>query len=131
MAGFDVMQDAVQVRRKAGLLTEYPGLYARMRAPEYLSFFAELYGVPESRRRERIPALLEQFRLWDVRCQPLALRVGLVLIILHPNGTVSRQLLETSVDFVKVFVFLVVPLLLIAAAVETQITPWVIMMLYR
>lgn len=61
----------------------------------------------------------------------LALRVGLALITPHPNGTVSRQLLETSVDFVKVFVFLVVPLLLIAAAVETQITPWVIMTMYR
>ncbi len=72
VAGLDVVRDAVQVRRKVGLLTEYPGLYARMRAPEYLSFFAELYGVPEPRRRERIPALLEQFGLWDVCHQPLA-----------------------------------------------------------
>lgn len=61
----------------------------------------------------------------------LALRVGLALVTPHRDGSVSRQMLEASVDFIKVFVFLVVPLLLIAAVVETQITPRVIMMMYR
>ncbi|MGC8826695.1 MAG: stage II sporulation protein M [Anaerolineae bacterium] len=61
----------------------------------------------------------------------LALRVGLALVTPHRDGSVSRQMLEASVDFVKIFIFLVVPLLLIAAVVETQITPRVIMMMYR
>ncbi|MGC8826696.1 MAG: ABC transporter ATP-binding protein [Anaerolineae bacterium] len=90
VAGFDVVRDAVQVRRAVGLLTEYPGLYPRMRAPEYLMFFAELYGVPAARRRERVQTLLEQFGLWDVRHQPLvqyskgmAQKLAFVRAILH------------------------------------------------
>src|ERR671927_1075986 len=39
IAGYDVVDHAREVRHVVGLLTEFPGLYHRMRAVEYLSFF--------------------------------------------------------------------------------------------
>jgi len=66
VAGFDVVTQASEVRRRIGLLTEHHGLYTRMRAGEYLAFFGEMYGLagPEASRRSQ--ELLEQIGMPDV-----------------------------------------------------------------
>ena len=43
VAGFDVTREQSQVRNSIGMLTEHPGLYTRMKAVEYLSFFGQIY----------------------------------------------------------------------------------------
>jgi ABC-2 type transport system ATP-binding protein len=65
VAGYDVVQDARQVRRIVGHLTEFPGLYLRMRAREYLEFFGELQGMPPLLRRARAEQLMEEFGLGE------------------------------------------------------------------
>lgn len=65
VAGYDVVRDARQVRTLVGHLTEFPGLYLRMKAREYLDFFGELYGISRVTRRERIESLLVQFGIED------------------------------------------------------------------
>src|SRR5215208_8522056 len=45
VAGYDVVEQAREVRHVVGLLTEFPGLYMRMRPVEYLSFFGTLQGL--------------------------------------------------------------------------------------
>jgi ABC-2 type transport system ATP-binding protein len=72
VAGFDTLRDARQVRHAVGLLTEFPGLYLRMRAGEYLTFFGELQGLSSSQVRRRIDGLAERFGLADARDQRLA-----------------------------------------------------------
>jgi ABC-2 type transport system ATP-binding protein len=67
IAGYDVVEDARQVRSVIGLLTEFPGLYHRMRADEYLHFFGELQRVPQPRRRQRIEELMHRFGMWEAR----------------------------------------------------------------
>ena len=67
IAGYDTVQDAKVVRRVIGLLTEYPGLYLRMKGLDYLNFFGELQGMPAVIRRNRSEALLKRFELWDAR----------------------------------------------------------------
>ena len=67
IAGFDTVRDADAVRRMIGLLTEFPGLYTRMKGAEYLDFFGELQGLPKKVRRARIEKLLTQFQLWEAR----------------------------------------------------------------
>ena len=67
IAGFDTVRQATQVRRIIGLLTEFPGLYTRMKGVEYLHFFGELQGLPQAMRQERIEKLLKQFQLWEAR----------------------------------------------------------------
>jgi ABC-2 type transport system ATP-binding protein len=72
VAGFDTVREARQVRHAIGLLTEFPGLYLRMRADEYLSFFGKLQGLADGPCRRRIEALLERFGLVEARRQRLA-----------------------------------------------------------
>ncbi len=71
ICGYDVFRDAQRVRRMVGLLTEYPGLYGRMAALEYLAFFGALLGLDAVVCRQRSEVLLRQFGLWEVRDRQL------------------------------------------------------------
>jgi ABC-2 type transport system ATP-binding protein len=66
VAGYDVTSQAAEVRRRVGLLTEHHGLYTRMRAGEYLSFFGSIYGLSESAARRRAQELLDQVGMPDI-----------------------------------------------------------------
>lgn len=63
VAGFDVVDEADDVHRSIGLLTEHHGLYTRMRASEYLSFFGRVHGLPQSMMVQRIEELMERYEL--------------------------------------------------------------------
>ncbi len=63
VAGFDAGTQAIEVRRHVGLLTEHHGLYTRMRAGEYLSFFGRLYGLSSQEASHRASALLSEVGL--------------------------------------------------------------------
>jgi ABC-2 type transport system ATP-binding protein len=65
IAGYDTVRDAQIVRQLVGLLTEFPGLYLRMRALDYLDFFGQLQGLSATHRFERSEYLLRRFELWD------------------------------------------------------------------
>jgi ABC-2 type transport system ATP-binding protein len=68
--GYDVREEPTRVRQAVGLLTEYPGLYLRMRGGEYLHFFGRIYGLDAATRERRGRQLLEQFDMpeaWDRR----------------------------------------------------------------
>ncbi len=67
IAGLDTVTQAAEIRRIIGLLTEFPGLYTRMKGLEYLDFFGELQGLPKAVRQARAEKLLRQFELWDAR----------------------------------------------------------------
>jgi len=59
IAGHDVREEPVQVRRHIGYMPENNPLYPEMRAREYLGFRAELKGVPRRVRRDRIAECIE------------------------------------------------------------------------
>jgi ABC-2 type transport system ATP-binding protein len=65
VGGISVADDSEAVRAQVGLLSELPGLYERMTAPDYLDFFARIQGMAEELRRERIAELLQRFGLDD------------------------------------------------------------------
>lgn len=65
IAGYDVTTHPVEVRASVGVLTEQHGLYERMKALEYLDFFARLYHLEDAVRRARPRALMERFGLGD------------------------------------------------------------------
>lgn len=90
IAGFDVVRQADDVRRRIGYLPENPPLYPEMTVFEYLKFIAEIKGVARSNVRSRIEEVLEQCFIGDVRnklCQHLSRgyrqRVGLAQAIIH------------------------------------------------
>ncbi len=88
--GYDTVQEAAEVRRRVGLLTEAPGLYTRMRAEEYLAFFGRLYGVASERLAEEIPLWLKRLGLWEARylrlgeySKGMRQKVALIRALLH------------------------------------------------
>jgi uncharacterized membrane protein SpoIIM required for sporulation len=59
-----------------------------------------------------------------------ALRIGASITAPREGLTVGEGLLAAAADFFKVFIFLVVPLLLVAAFVEANITPQIVLWVY-
>lgn len=67
VAGFDVMNESMDVRRNIGYLPESVPLYPEMRVEEYLDYRARLKGVERSVRPLRIEEALATCRIREVR----------------------------------------------------------------
>ena len=65
VAGYEVGREDNEIRRNVGILTESPGLYARLSAERNLSFFAELYDVEDV--AGQVERYLRLLGLWDRR----------------------------------------------------------------
>lgn len=59
VAGYDVLEHAIDVRKNVGYLPESAPLYADMGVVEYLQFMAEVRDIPKSQRKERIKNVVE------------------------------------------------------------------------
>ncbi len=67
VAGFDVMKDSMDARKRIGYLPESIPLYGEMRVEEYLDYRAKLKGVERHRRPQRVGFCIERCRLQGVR----------------------------------------------------------------
>ena len=65
VAGFDVVQEPREVKRRVGYLAETPYLYPKLTGREFLAFMGGLYEVPPKVTRQRAEALLILFELAD------------------------------------------------------------------
>ena len=59
VAGYDVLEHPIDVRKKVGYLPESAPLYADMGVVEYLKFMAEVRDIPKSQRKERISTVVD------------------------------------------------------------------------
>ncbi|MBA4063248.1 MAG: ABC transporter [Isosphaera sp.] len=66
IAGFDVMYQSMEVRRRVGYLPESVPLYPEMQVREYLSYRARLKGVDRRGRTARIDYCLDKCRIKGV-----------------------------------------------------------------
>src|SRR5256714_4169838 len=66
VAGFDVLTQSDEVRRRIGYMPENNPLHLEMRVREYLKFRARLKGLGLRRSRERVDVVMEQCSLTDV-----------------------------------------------------------------
>ena len=53
VAGFEVMENPMEVKKRIGYLPESPPVYPEMEVIEYLDFVARIKGVPKSARLSR------------------------------------------------------------------------------
>ncbi|MFY9531328.1 MAG: ABC transporter ATP-binding protein [Candidatus Acidiferrales bacterium] len=90
IAGFDVFNDSLEVRRRIGYLPENPPLYTDMAVGAYLDFVARIKGVPVEKRRQRVDDAMEKTNIADKRDELIKRlsrgykqRVGLAQALVH------------------------------------------------
>jgi len=72
IAGFDVVTDAIEVKRRIGYVPESGAMYESLTAAEHLELIACLYHLDPSTARSRTAEVLEMFSLDDVRHQRMS-----------------------------------------------------------
>jgi ABC-2 type transport system ATP-binding protein len=65
VAGFDVVTETQEVKRRVGYLAETPYLYQKLTGREFLGFMSGLYGVPSRLAAQRAERFLALFELAD------------------------------------------------------------------
>ena len=112
VAGYDVIDQPIEAKRRTGYLPETPPLYPDMTVSEYLTFCARIKGVPRAERKTRVATVMERTRVADMAkryCGKLSKgykqRVGLAQALLHnPDvlildeptaGLDPKQIIET------------------------------------
>ncbi len=66
VAGFDVFEEPLEVKRRVGYLPENPPVYDALTARAYLRFCAELKRVPRARLRAEVDRVAERTGIADV-----------------------------------------------------------------
>jgi len=112
VAGFDVFEQPLEVKRRVGYIPETPPLYPDMDVDAFLDFCAKIKGIPAGERKARIDDAVGKTRVGDVRktligrlSKGYRQRVGLaqailanpdVLIMDEPTaGLDPKQIIET------------------------------------
>jgi ABC-2 type transport system ATP-binding protein len=90
VAGFDILEQPLEVKRRIGYLPETPPLYPEMRVAEYLHFVGKLKGLSGPKLRERVEYVLDRCSIQDMRRRTTGKlskgyrqRVGLAQAIIH------------------------------------------------
>ena len=90
VAGFDVLEQSMDVKKRIGYLPEAPPLYPEMRTGEYLNFVGKLKGLTGTELRNRVDFVLDRCAIADVKDKLLGKlskgyrqRVGLAQAIVH------------------------------------------------
>jgi len=90
VAGFDILQQPLEVKKRIGYLPELPPLYPEMRTGEYLTFVGRIKGLTGAELRSRVDYACERCAVLDVRNKLLGKlskgyrqRVGLAQAIIH------------------------------------------------
>ncbi len=67
VAGYDVFEESIEVRRRIGYLPENPPLYHEMTVESYLSFVAKIKGSPAYQRRSQVDEVMGKCSIGEVR----------------------------------------------------------------
>src|SRR6201997_5259812 len=90
VAGFDVLEKPLEVKKRIGYLPESPPIYPEMETTEYLDFVGKLKGLSGSDLQKRVDYVCERCAITDVKNKLLGKlskgyrqRVGLAQAIIH------------------------------------------------
>ncbi|SPE42523.1 ABC transporter related [Candidatus Sulfopaludibacter sp. SbA3] len=90
VAGFDVLADSLEVKKRIGYLPETPPVYPEMEVSEYLTFVGRLKGISSGNIKSRVDDVEGKCALGDVRGKLIGQlskgyrqRVGIAQAIIH------------------------------------------------
>jgi ABC-2 type transport system ATP-binding protein len=117
VAGFDILEQPLEVKKRIGYLPEMPPLYPEMRTTEYLSFVGQLKGLDGPELRRQVDLACERCAITDVRGKLVGKlsrgyrqRVGLAQAILHnpdvlildePTGGLDPKQINETRELIK------------------------------
>lgn len=61
-----ISKDAIEAKKRIGLVSDNPNTFLKLTGIEYLNFIADVYEVPNEERKERIKTLSTEFELYNV-----------------------------------------------------------------
>jgi len=90
VAGFDVEENPVEIKKRIGYLPEENPLYNDLTVKEYLDFISEIRGIRSEQKKEAIEKAVETCAIGEVYRRPIGelsrgyrQRVGLAQALLH------------------------------------------------
>ncbi len=90
VAGFDVIEQSLDVRKNIGYLPETPPLYPEMEVADYLTFVAKLKNIPSADIKKRVDEVCDRTAIASVKntivgklSKGFRQRVGLAQAIIH------------------------------------------------
>ena len=90
VAGFDVLEQSAEVKKRIGYLPETPPLYPEMEVSSYLTFVSKLKGIPSGEIKKRVDEVCERTAIGGVKNTIISKlskgyrqRVGLAQAIIH------------------------------------------------
>lgn len=103
VAGYDVVEDDIEAKKRIGYLPEHNSLYTDMYVKEYLHFVASMYGIAnkEERIKETIQLVkleLEQHKKIEELSKGYRQRVGLAAAIIHDPEVLILDEPTTGLD---------------------------------
>jgi ABC-2 type transport system ATP-binding protein len=119
VAGFDVLEQPLQVKKRIGYLPETPPIYPEMETVEYLKFVGKLKGLRGADLQTRVDYVCERCAVADVKKKLLGKlskgyrqRVGLAQAIIHnpdvlildePTAGLDPKQINETRDLIKGF----------------------------
>ena len=70
--GVSIKRDPLSCKRKLAYMPDNPYLYEFLSGIKYLNFIADIFGVPQKEREERIKKYADLFELTDDLAQPIS-----------------------------------------------------------
>jgi ABC-2 type transport system ATP-binding protein len=67
VAGFDILENSMDVRRIVGYLPENPPLYTDMTVTDYLTFVTKIKGIEKSKQKSEVDSVIEKAAIGDVQ----------------------------------------------------------------
>ncbi len=109
VAGFDVVDNSLEARRRIGYLPETVPLYTEMTVEDYLDFLGNIRGMDKGWRKRRIEEVIEITRLGEYQSSLIGKlskgfrqRVGIAQAILHEPEVLIMDEPTIGIDPIQV-----------------------------
>ena len=63
--GKSIIKEPLEAKKEFGFVPDSPDMFLKLKGIEYLNFLADVYEVPNKKRKERIETLTKKFEIYD------------------------------------------------------------------